>query len=176
MTVANFNWKKGLLFGVAFLFAACCGIGAIASKDTPAKTAQEPSEATKAVPTAIPTPAPTEVPCSVSIAQWKSDMREVISTVQTAGKKASESKVQDAQNVMAYAIDLLSKTDVPTCDERAQTVVTTMNKGLTTMLKQYIAIGNGDVAMADVYATQAIQEINAASDILSDLNKDYPNE
>ena len=176
MTVANFNWKKGLLLAVGLLFAGCCGIGAIASKNAPTETAQKPVEATRAVPTVIPTSVPTEVPCDVSVARWKKDMREVMSTVMTAGKKADESKMKDAQNVMAYAIDLLSKTDVPTCDERAQTVVTTMNKGLMTMLTQYIAMENGDVAMANVYGTQAIQEINAATDILSDLNKDYPNE
>jgi hypothetical protein len=174
MTVANFNWKKGLLFGVAFLFAACCGIGAIASKDTPAKTAQEPSEATKAVPTAIPTPAPTEVPCRRLIAVWKSDMGEVMSAVITASEKASDSKMQDAINITGYAIELLNKVEVPTCDERVQTFATTMNKGLNTMITQYTAMKNGDAAMADVHGLQAMREIKAATDILSDLNKDYP--
>lgn len=60
----SFNWKKSLLLGVGFLFVSCCALGAIAQKNTPAKTAAKQSviaTETTETPTAtatenIPTP------------------------------------------------------------------------------------------------------------------------
>lgn len=174
---ANMSWKKGLLFGVGLLFAACCGLGAIASKYAPAKTAEKPPEATEMEPTTIPTveptAAPTEVPCKQQIATWANSMVTVIQMQQVAFQEGSDGNYSDARSTMQHVREFYNTIKLPTCEpevEQFDSLYQDFFDNYETMADYAI---KGDFETSVVYAKKALENQQMLNVVLGRISERY---